>query len=59
MCCLHIGSGYQNVFFFFLIYLQLNFNGSNPDGMFTLAVSNSSLSPLEKIQWLQIYENLG
>ena len=29
-------------------YIQKNFSGSNPDGSFTLAVSNSFLSPLEK-----------
>ena len=32
------------------------FNGSNPDYSFTLAVSNSFLSPLKKIPWLQIWE---
>ena len=30
--------------------LQLNFNGSNTDGSFTITVSNSALSPLEKAQ---------
>ena len=29
-------------------HIQLNFNGSNTDGSFTMAVSNSFLSPLEK-----------
>ena len=29
--------------------IQQNFNGSNTDGLFTTAVSNSFLSPLEKI----------
>ena len=33
-------------------------NGSNTDGSFTTAVSNSFLSPLEKIPWLQIWDNL-
>ena len=28
--------------------IQYNFNGSNTDGSFTTAVSNSFLSPLEK-----------
>ena len=27
---------------------QKNFNGSNTDGLFTMSVSNSFLSPLEK-----------
>ena len=31
-----------------LINIQTNFNGSNTDGSFTTAVSNSFLSPLEK-----------
>ena len=35
------------------------FNGSKPDCSFPLAVSNSFLSPLKKIPWLQIWENLG
>ena len=39
-------------FFFFFVFLtcmlQLSFNGSNTDGSFTTAVSNSFLSPLEK-----------
>ena len=39
--------------------LQLNFNGSNTDGSFTTAVSNSFLSPLEKIRKLQLWDNLG
>ena len=30
------------------VYLQWNFNGSNTDGSFTTAVSNSFLSPLDK-----------
>ena len=29
-------------------YVQENFDGSNTDGSFTMAVSNSFLSPLEK-----------
>ena len=32
--------------------MQLNFNGSNTDGSFTTAVSNSFLSPKEKIPGL-------
>ena len=36
--------------------LQKIFNGSIPDGSFTMAVSNSFLSPLEKIPRLKIYE---
>ena len=38
--------------------IQLNFNGSNTDGSFTTAVSNSFLSPLEKNPKLQIWDNL-
>ena len=38
--------------------IQQNFNGSNPDGSLILAVSNSFLSPLEKLPWMQIWENL-
>ena len=32
----------------FQIYTQQNFSGSNTDGSFTTAVSNSSSSPLEQ-----------
>ena len=39
--------------------LQYNFSGSNTDGSFTTAVSNSFLSLLEKILWLQIWDKLG
>ena len=35
------------------------FSGSNTDGSFTTAVSNSFLSPLENIPWLQIWDKLG
>ena len=38
---------YGRLRFQFLEYIQLNFNGSNIDGSFTTAVSNSFLSPLE------------
>ena len=38
--------------------IQQNFNGSNTDGLFTIAVSNSFLSPLENIQQLQLWDNL-
>ena len=31
-----------------IVLIQLNFNGSNTDGLFTMAVSNSFLSSLEK-----------
>ena len=34
-------------------------SGSNTDGSFTMAVSNSFLSPSEKIPKLQIWDNLG
>ena len=34
--------------------IQLPFSGSNTAGPFTTAVSNSFLSHLEKISWLQI-----
>ena len=40
------------------ILIQENFNGSNTDGSFTTAVSNSFLSPLERIPQLQIKNNL-
>ena len=44
---------YQNVAFgaghavgnWAVVKIQLNFNGSNTDGLFTMAVSNSCLSP--------------
>ena len=39
--------------------LQWNFSGSNTDCSFTTAISNSFLSPLEKIPKLQILDNLG
>ena len=38
--------------------IQSNFSGSNTDGTFTTAVSNSFLSPWEEIPWLQIWDNL-
>ena len=37
--------------------LSLNVIYSNTDGLFTMAVSNSFLSPLEKIPRLQIWDN--
>ena len=37
-----------------LLAVQLSFGGLNTDGSFTMAVLNSSFSPLEKIQQLQI-----
>ena len=39
----HNNNGHVN-----LTILQLTFSGSNTDGSFTMAVSNSLLSPLEK-----------
>ena len=36
-----------------------NFNGSNPDGSFTTAVSNSFLSPLENSHSCRFIINLG
>ena len=38
-------------------HIQWNFHGSNTDGSFTTAVSNSFLSPLEQIPQLQIWDN--
>ena len=37
--------------------IQKTFNGSSTDGSFITAVSNLFLSPLEKIAWLQIWDN--
>ena len=37
----------------------VNFSGSNTDGSFTTAILYSSLSPLEKIQKLQIWDDLN
>ena len=34
------------------VHIQSNLYGSNTDGSFTTAVSNSFLSPKEKIPWL-------
>ena len=39
--------------------IQYTFSGSNTDGSFTTAISNLFLSPLEKIQLMQIRYNLG
>ena len=41
-----------------ILVIQSNFGGSNTDGSLTTAVSNSFLSPQEKIPWLQIRANL-
>ena len=41
-----------------IIMIQLDFSGSNTDGSFTTAVSNSFLSPYEKIPWLKIWDTL-
>ena len=38
--------------------IQLNFSGSNTDGSFTTAISNSFLSPLENNPQLQIWNNV-
>ena len=35
------------------LQVQQTFSGLNTDGMYTVALSNSFLSPLEKIQYLQ------
>ena len=43
----------------FVLQIQKNFSGSNTDGLFIMAVSNSFLSHFEKIPLLQIYDNLG
>ena len=39
--------------------IQWNFNGSNTDGSFTTAVSNSFLSPLHNIPNNNIWNNIG
>ena len=39
--------------------LQWSFSGLNTDGLFTKAVSNLFLSPLEKIPLMQIWDNFG
>ena len=38
--------------------LEQNFSGSNTDGSFTMDVSNSFLSPEEKVPWLQVWDTL-
>ena len=38
--------------------VQQNFNGSNTDGSFTTAVSNTFLGPLEQSPQLQIWDKL-
>ena len=39
-----------NYFQLGIVKIQYNLNGSKTDGSFTMAVSNSSLSPLKTIQ---------
>ena len=41
------------------VYLQLNFNNSNTDGLFTMANSNSFLSPWETLSIAQENKYLG
>ena len=41
------------------LQVQQPFSGSNTDGSYTTAISNSFLSPLAKIPKLQIWDNLG
>ena len=38
--------------------VQYNFSGSDTDGSFTTVVSNSFLSPLDRIPQMQIWDNL-
>ena len=46
--CVFIRTYVSYVIIVLEILIQKNFSGSNTDGLFTTAVSNSSLSPWEK-----------
>ena len=49
----------SSVVFISALEIQKNFSGSNTDGSFTTAVSNSFLSPKEKTHPMQVCDNLG